>query len=664
LSRRLERTGNGLEAHRGRAKPGSGRASRFACFLAAALLFGCLAGAGAGAQETGDANCDGVVDEADLPALVDRLFEFRDCGNADPNLDGFTSAADLISQLTLVLVTPTPKDTPIPTVTETPTPSLGPPVTFLGLAGSGGSLLPPSELTEDGIPVVNRTAGVGFKIVIEGAPGITGSAVGQILINSVPGNPNAVPDLQIEANRSLGNGSAAICAGGVPAVDPPRYAPPEQSIADAMNDFACRFSIATVRGATCTIDDFENPSFARPESRIQFCRQVTADEIFGAGDTMVSVRLRDRIGNLGGMAQLIVRLPGSAPTRTATASGTATLPPTVTRTPTVTDTRPATSTPTRTLTPTRTVVPPTFTASATPSPPTATTRPTDTRTPGGGSSTPTVTRPSATPTSTFATPTRTNTGVPPTATRTATGVPPSPTRTATGVVVTATASKPPASATRTRTPTPTPTPTVPGASGPVITFIGVVRADNHYNPDDLVGTAPGGIPIYHRPLGTGFVVVVEGKPGSAKRNVGTSAFNSDPGDPNILPDLQIQANRDLGNGSTEICDNMPPEFGGVPAINPPRFDRNQTITDAINDLGCRFVDGQGAPVARNSNNACVLFEDGEFRFQNSTSTAQYCSVVIPHAMRFPDGDTLITARLRDVSGNLGPVAQMIVRVGP
>ena len=111
-----------------------------------------------------------------------------------------------------------------------------------------------------------------------------------------------------------------------------------------------------------------------------------------------------------------------------------------------------------------------------------------------------------------------------------------------------------------------------------------MRADNRYNPGDLIGTMPDGTPIYHRPLGTGFVIVVEGKPGTSKLAVGTNAYNSDPGDPAILPDLQIQVDRDLGDGSPSICDNMPPTIGGVPAVNPPRFDTNQTIANTINDL--------------------------------------------------------------------------------
>lgn len=184
-----------------------------------------------------------------------------------------------------------------------------------------------------------------------------------------------------------------------------------------------------------------------------------------------------------------------------------------------------------------------------------------------------------------------------------------------------------------------------------------MRADNRYNPGDLIGTDPSGIPIYRRPLGTGFVIVVESKRGPNNRPVGTSSFNSDG-----LPNLQIQVNRTLGDGSPEVCDNRAPLIGGVPGINPPSFASNQMITDTINDLACRFVDGQGNSEARARSEACVLFDDGEFDFFDNTSTAQYCSTVVPNAMRFPIGDTLVTVRISDTGGEVGPVRQMIVRV--
>jgi hypothetical protein len=610
--------------------------------LAVAALFA-LDALRVAAQGIGDANCDGSVDEFDMRALVERLFDAQDCGHADPNLDGLTSAPDLSSEIRLLHVTPTPTETEPPTPTETPTPSLGPVITYFGIAGSSGRLAPVSEVNEDGIPVINRAAGVGFKIVIEAAPGITGSAVGQLLSNSRPGNPASLPDLQLQSNRDLGNASTAVCSGGVPGVDPPRY-DLEQYIADALNDFSCRFSIATTRGASCTIDDFDNPNLAAPASRIQFCYQVTAVEAFGAGDTLLTVRVRDRIGNLGAIARLLVRLPGTAPTNTPTRTAPPTTPPSRTSTATATDTAARTSTPSSTSTRTATAIPPSPTRTSA-----ATAAPTITRTPVGGS-------PTATTGSSTATRTRTSTLGGPSRTRTPT---PSPTRTTSAVTATA-----PPSATRTRTAAPTPTATpATTASGPLITFFGLIRADNRYNPADLAGTTPDGIPIYRRTLGTGFVIVVEGKRGSANRQAGTSSFNSDPGDPTILPDLQIQANRNLGNGSTAICDDMAPDLGGVPAVNPPRFDSTQLVANALNDFGCRFVDGEGQPRARNAMTACVLFEDGEFRFFESSSVVQYCSAVIPQALKFPNGDTLLTARLRDVNGNVGPSARIIVRVG-
>ena len=50
-------------------------------------------------------------------------------------------------------------------------------------------------------------------------------------------------------------------------------------------------------------------------------------------------------------------------------------------------------------------------------------------------------------------------------------------------------------------------------------------------------------------------------------------------------------------------------------------------------------------------------------FLGTGTTAQYCSAVIPQALKFPAGDTLVSVRLRDDRGNLSPVSQLFVRVG-
>jgi hypothetical protein len=215
----------------------------------------------------------------------------------------------------------------------------------------------------------------------------------------------------------------------------------------------------------------------------------------------------------------------------------------------------------------------------------------------------------------------------------------------------------------TRTPTKTAAPTPTGPLGPVITFMGLLHADNRYVASDIVGTTSSGAPIYQRTLGTGFIIVVEGGPGADhNHSIGTSSFNSSPSDPTVLPDLQIEVNRNLGDGSLAVCDNMAPMLGGVPGINPPSFAQTQMISNAINDLACRFVNGEGNPMGRPSNEACVLGDDGDYNFINAATVEEYCSVVIPAAMKFQTGDTLVSARLRDSSGNVGPVAQIVVRV--
>lgn len=156
--------------------------------------------------------------------------------------------------------------------------------------------------------------------------------------------------------------------------------------------------------------------------------------------------------------------------------------------------------------------------------------------------------------------------------------------------------------------------------------------------------------------------------------VGTSTFNYDPQDPTARPDLQVEVSQPLGNGSTAVCDDTPSNPGGVPAVNPPNFSFTQPISDAINDLGCRFVDGTGQPVGRTSSgDACTITAQGTFQFvctlasspgcTVATSTIQFCGP-INQPLAFPTGDTLITVMLRDVAGNLSMPGQMIIRVQP
>lgn len=201
------------------------------------------------------------------------------------------------------------------------------------------------------------------------------------------------------------------------------------------------------------------------------------------------------------------------------------------------------------------------------------------------------------------------------------------------------------------TPTVTPTATWTVAPGPRITFFGVTSADD--SPQQPLN--PEGIPIYQRLVGSGFKLVVEAD-GQASPESATYA-------PGGIPDLLVQATRDLGDGSAAVCDVEPPTIGGVPGIDPPQLEDAAAVADVLNDLGCRFIDGVGNPRGRSCGEACVRFEDGEYHCMGVGTFVQFCAPVSA-AMEFPPGDTLVTARVRNPSGQLGPAEQLIVRVTP
>jgi hypothetical protein len=193
--------------------------------------------------------------------------------------------------------------------------------------------------------------------------------------------------------------------------------------------------------------------------------------------------------------------------------------------------------------------------------------------------------------------------------------------------------------------------------GPIVTFAGLARADGQLT--QPFGKDPAGIPIYRNPVGSGFVIVVEAKPGVSNVEVGRSIFKYDPQDPTQRPDLEIEVNRPLGDGSEAVCDARPPKIGGIPAIDPPSFaEKNPKVSAALNDLSCRFE------TFIESNSSCTVAKAGEFSFVDpKESKVQFC-MVVAHAWNFPDGDTLVSVRLRDVDGNPGPVTRFIVRRQP
>jgi hypothetical protein len=188
----------------------------------------------------------------------------------------------------------------------------------------------------------------------------------------------------------------------------------------------------------------------------------------------------------------------------------------------------------------------------------------------------------------------------------------------------------------------------------MVSFLGVLTADN--SPLDPTDTQ-GDVPVYSLVFGTGFILVVETKRGDSQMSPGVSSY-----EPNGVPDLQIVSSNPLGNGSPEVCDAMPPNAGGVPAVESSAFEDVEAVRDQLNDFGCRFVDGRGNRVARFCSEGCVRFQTGE-QGCKSEATHQFCAVV-DAPLAFPPGDTLITARVLDVQGTPGPLKQMIVRVGP
>lgn len=611
------------------------------------------------AQGSRDANCDGSVSEADRSAVVGQLFAdvAPSCAEMDVNRDGAVSAADLIGY------------------------ALGPRITYIGIASPDGQPARSLGNLEDGTPVFFRNAGFGFLLVVEATSSPSGSPVGTTVFNSSPGDPLRRPDFQIVVDRPLGDGSAEVCDEfGVPAVDGSDFEL-TQRVANTINDFACRFEVATRRAGACTQDGFGQLNFVAPDSRAQFCVLVTASMAFANDDTRLRVQVRDQSGLFGPLQEMVLRVaagpppptftpPPATPTRTATETPSATATISLTPTPSLTRTESATPTATRTVPPTRTLTA-TRTATAAPATATRTRTGTPTRTPsgaptgtptrtatrtrtGGVSPTPTRTR---TPSGSTPTVTRTPTGPTPTRTRTPTGPTPTRTRTPTvGGTATRTHTSGP-SPTRTRTHTLAPTVTPTGqARGPEITFFGVTRADDMLlEPTGMSGN----IPIYTPIFGFGFSLVVEGKPGPSRQRVATSTLIE-----GGAPDLQIQVTRPLGDGSQFVCDDTPPLLGGVPATNPPDFSDSSPINDRMNDLACRFIDGAGNKVARSCSDstACVLGIDGQYGCINGETTAQFCGFM-GQITAFPPGDTLVTVRLRDFpAGNFGAPRQLIIRI--
>lgn len=127
----------------------------------------------------------------------------------------------------------------------------------------------------------------------------------------------------------------------------------------------------------------------------------------------------------------------------------------------------------------------------------------------------------------------------------------------------------------------------------------------------------------------------------------------------IYPSLQILSNRDLGNGSTTICDTQPVAQGGggVPGVSVADFAPDKI--DALVDFACRFD-------PKLPSEPCTLGPDGleaTITPNLPSSGRQFCAVVSRN-LEFAVGDTVLTARVLDTSGRPGPVTEIVVRRSP
>jgi hypothetical protein len=195
--------------------------------------------------------------------------------------------------------------------------------------------------------------------------------------------------------------------------------------------------------------------------------------------------------------------------------------------------------------------------------------------------------------------------------------------------------------------------------GPTITHFGII--DSFANPVAPLGFDPQGRPVFNHNIGRELSLVVEARRGNNGRNPGDFTV------PQAGRDAQLQVilSNPLGDGAAAVCDTAPPNLGGVPATIPLIFNESPATADHVNDMGCRFDNGQGRPIGRrNPDDACTMTgQRFGFSFADRPSFIQYCSGRIENAWEFPLGDTIVAARVQDVTGTFGEPREIVVRIG-
>jgi len=205
--------------------------------------------------------------------------------------------------------------------------------------------------------------------------------------------------------------------------------------------------------------------------------------------------------------------------------------------------------------------------------------------------------------------------------------------------------------------------------GPQIVYFGLATTDGCVycaNPGcDCSGwptrtpNIPGPTPQIFSGDGGTFRIVVEARPGTSRTPLATPNFKQYvcPAG-SVVPNLQIESTRNMGNANNPVCSSGGGYNvnGGIAGIDPPNFAPEPAIITALRSFAVGFV------YTKSTGDACTFVNGGGgYSFVSPIATAQFCDPMsLPQA--FPPGDSLLTVQLTDAGGNVGPTAQIIVRV--
>jgi len=281
---------------------------------------------------TGDCDSIGQVIINNVLTMVSIALgnaTVANCLPGDANHDGRITVDEILTAVTNAL---NGCGVPLPTRTPTPSPTptrQGPIVTYLGvlkhITGCVCCTVPcdpePTPYLENGRQVFEVPGGQLLLVVegrtVDGLPPAVGS-----FTQPNPNLGDGRPDIQIESTQGLGQGSAAVCddgfhapvtdGGGVYPVPTPDFSF-TTTITDALNDFGCRFEFHLNGDQCTTYGDAVSPFFLGAGSQAQFCNKATGTAAFNPGDSLVTVRLRDKVGNIGPTAQIVVRVATPTP---------------------------------------------------------------------------------------------------------------------------------------------------------------------------------------------------------------------------------------------------------------------------------------------------------------------------------------------------------------